>query len=107
MTTPDAELHAPALCDLEVLSVLRRGLLARSLSERRAAEAVGHYRLLPLRRHSHMSLLERVLNLRHNFSAYDASYVALAELLDAEIVTADASLAQAIRTHSRLRVVSA
>ena len=50
---------------------------------------------------------ERVLSLRHNFSAYDASYVALAELLDAEIVTADAPLAQAIRTHSKLRVLSA
>jgi len=48
-----------------------------------------------------------VPNLRHNFSAYDARYVALAELLDAEIVTADAPLAQAIRTHSKLRVLSA
>jgi len=54
-----------------------------------------------------MGLLERILSLRHNFSAYDASYVALAELLDAEIVTADAALARAIRTHSRLRVLSA
>ena len=54
-----------------------------------------------------MGLLERVLSLRHNFSPYDASYVALAELLDAEIVTADAPLAQAIRTHSKLRVLSA
>ena len=102
-----AELHAPALCDVEVVSVLRRGLLARLLSARRAAEAVSHYLLLPLRRHGHMGLLERILSLRHNFSAYDASYVALAELLDAEIVTADAALAQAIRTHSRLRVLSA
>jgi len=50
-----------------------------------------------------LGLLERVLSLRHNFS----SYVALAELLDAEIVTADAPLAQAIRTHSKLRVLSA
>ena len=92
---------------MEVVSVLRRGLLARLLSARRAAEAVGHYLLLPLRRHGHMGLLERVLSLRHNFSAYDASYVALAELLDAEIVTADAPLAQAIRAHSKLRVLSA
>ena len=59
------------------------------------------------RRHGHMGVLDRVLSLRHNFSAYDASYVALAELLDAEIVTADAPLAQAIRTHSKLRVLSA
>ena len=92
---------------MEVVSVLRRGLLARLLSARRAAEAVSHYLLLPLRRHGQMGLLERILSLRHDFSAYDASYVALAELLEAEIVTADAPLAQAIRTHSRLRVLSA
>ena len=54
-----------------------------------------------------MGLLDRVLSLRHNFSAYDASYVALAELLDAEMVTGDAPLAQTIRTHSKLRVLSA
>jgi predicted nucleic acid-binding protein len=64
-------------------------------------------RSVPDRLHRELVRRDRVLSLRNNFSAYDASYLALAELLDAEIVTADVPLAQAIRTHSKLRVLSA
>jgi predicted nucleic acid-binding protein len=52
-----------------------------------------------------MSLLERVLELRHNFSAYDAMYVALAEHLDADIHSADEPLRRAMLAHTRLRIV--
>lgn len=96
ITAPDVDLHVPALCDVEVASGLRRAMLAGLVSERRAAEALEDYLDLPLTRHSHRSLLGRVLELRENFSAYDATYVALAERLKAEILTADARLGRAV-----------
>lgn len=91
----DAELHTPALCDVEVASALRRLLRSGSLDDARAAEAIDDYLALPLERHGHEALLSRVLELRENFSAYDATYVALAERLGASLLTADAALARA------------
>ncbi|MCZ6878353.1 MAG: type II toxin-antitoxin system VapC family toxin, partial [Acidobacteria bacterium] len=80
-------------------SALRRALLAKRLSEKRATEALEDYLDLPLIRHGHLNLLERVLQLRDNFSAYDATYLSLAESLGAHFVTADDSLARAVRRH--------
>lgn len=99
ITVADVDLHVPALCDVEVAAALRRALLARSLTERRAREALADYQALPLTRHGHEGLLGRALALRHNFSAYDAMYVALAEGLRAELVTADAALGRAARPY--------
>lgn len=75
------------------------------LDERRAAAALEDYLDLPLTRHPHESLLSRALQLRHNVSAYDAAYVALAEQLGAELLTADARLANAVRTHVGIAVL--
>ena len=99
------DLHVPALCDVEVTSVLRRALLAGRMSSERAATAVADYLDLPLARHGHQALLARILELRANFSAYDAAYVALAERLGAVLLTADAPLARAVRTHLDLAVL--
>ena len=99
VTASDCDLHVPTLCDVEVCSALRRALLAKRLSEQRAAEALEDYFDLPLIRHGHLRLLERVLQLRENFSAYDATYLSLAESLGALFVTADDSLARAVRRH--------
>ena len=99
VTASDADVHVPALCDVEVVAALRRALLGRSLTERRAREALADYQALPLTRHGHQPLLERALTLRHNFSAYDAMYVALAEELRAELLTADDALARAARKY--------
>lgn len=96
----DADLHVPALADIEVAAGLRRGLLRRALSEERLAQAVEDYLDLPLTRHGHQQLLSRVLTLRDNFSAYDATYVALAEQLGGELLTADEGLARAVRMHT-------
>ena len=98
----DADLHVPALCDVEVAAGLRRGMLRGALSEERTAEAIEDYLDLPLTRHGHQRLLPRILSLRDNFSAYDATYVALAERLDGELLTADERLARAARRHTRL-----
>jgi predicted nucleic acid-binding protein len=100
----DPDLHVPALCDVEVVSGLRRSLHARALAHRRALEAVQDYLDLPLTRHGHQGLLERMLELRANFTAYDATYVALAEELAGGLLTADDRLARAVRSHTNLRV---
>ena len=62
---------------------------------------------LPIVRYDHGPLMHRVLELRHNFSAYDASYVALAEALGVPLLTADARLASAAREHTDVSVHSA
>jgi predicted nucleic acid-binding protein len=103
----ETDLHTPALCDVEVASALRRGLLSRKLSAMRAADAVEDYLDLPLFRHGHQALLGRVLELRSNFSAYDAAYVALAEQLKGELLTADGALAGSVRSQLPLRLALA
>lgn len=101
LEAPDADLHVPSLCDLEVMAIVRRVLGERrsSLSLSRAREVLDDYVDLPLTRHEHLALLPRIFELRENFSAYDASYVVLAELLGGELITADGRLARAARRH--------
>ena len=106
MAAPDVELHVPALCDVEVASALRRGLAAGRLDEARALAALEDLADLPLTRHGHQLLLGRILALRHNLSAYDATYAALAERLDASLLTADRGLAAAAASHLRLPVIA-
>lgn len=102
----DHDLHVPALCDVEVTSALRRALRVGALDERRAEEAVEDYLDLPLTRHGHQSLVIRMLELRDNFSAYDATYVALAELLGGDLLTGDGPLARSVRTHAGIPLVT-
>ena len=97
-------LHTPALCDVEVASILRRALLEDRLSVERVAEALDDYLILPLTRHGHLPLLGRILVLRHNFSAYDSCYLALAERLEGSLLTGDRKLAAAARRHLALDV---
>ncbi|TAH39248.1 MAG: PIN domain-containing protein [Planctomycetota bacterium] len=89
-----ASLHAPHLLDLEVAQVLRRFRASRELSVTRAAEALEDYLDLPIRRHSHEILLPRIWQLRGRVTAYDASYLALAESLEAPLVTCDRGMAR-------------
>jgi predicted nucleic acid-binding protein len=104
---PGVSLHVPALCDVEVAAVLRRALLTKRLDEGRAREALIDYFDLPITRHGHAALVARILQLRDNFSAYDATYAALAETLGASFVTADDALARAARTHLSIAVHAA
>jgi predicted nucleic acid-binding protein len=101
----DTDIRVPALCDIEVAAGLRRALLRGLLPPERAALALDQYSMLPLTRHDHRALLVRVLELRSNFSAYDACYVALAERLKADLLTADEPLARAVRTHTAIRLL--
>jgi predicted nucleic acid-binding protein len=100
----EVALHVPALCDVEVAAGMRRAWLLRRLREDRMRDAIVDYLDLPLTRHGHLALLARVLQLRANFSAYDATYVALAEALNAPLLTADDALARAVRSHTSLTI---
>jgi predicted nucleic acid-binding protein len=98
-------LHAPHLLDVEVAQVVRRFALAGEIDGERAEAALDDLMAFPIRRHPHGLLLSRVLALQNNFSAYDAMYVALAEALDAALVTHDRRLATAARRHARVELV--
>jgi len=96
-------LHAPHLLDLEVAQVLRRYAASGELDPRRGAQALEDLADFPLLRYPHDVLLPRIWELRNNLTAYDAAYVALAEVLKAPLVTRDAALVSP-RIH-RARVV--
>lgn len=102
------DLHAPHLIDVEVLSALRRVVASGEASPTRADEAVTDLLDLPLDRYSHEVLVPRVWELRENFSAYDATYLALAEAVAEEpvpLLTADARLARAAGDHAAVPVL--
>lgn len=88
------EFHLPHLADVEVTQGLRRLVRTGEVSPDRAAEAITDLADLDLHRHPHLDLLTRAWKLRENVTAYDAMYVALAEALDARIITCDAPLAK-------------
>jgi predicted nucleic acid-binding protein len=91
-------LHAPELVEPEILNALRRLVAAGRIEEHRAAEAVSDLGDARLIRYPHAPLRARVWDLRHNLTAYDATYLALAEALhDGTLLTADHGLATAAR----------
>ena len=88
-------LAAPHLIDVETAHVLRRYAQAGEIDDRRGRKAIDDLADMPVRRYPHDVLLPRVWDLQHNLTAYDAVYVALAEALDAPLVTRDRRLARA------------
>jgi predicted nucleic acid-binding protein len=104
------ELHTPQLFDLEVLNALRRALIRREIPEWRGHDAVADLLDLRINRYPHQGFLERIWTLRNDFTAYDASYLALTETLSedgAALLTTDASFARALREHSDVEVLLA
>ena len=89
------KLVAPAIVDLEVLSVLRRLARSGQLNHERVESAIVDLVDLPMRRADRAPLLNRCWQLRENLTIYDAAYVALAETLDLTLLTADIRLARA------------
>ncbi len=90
-----ADLAAPELVDAEVLSVLRREVIASRLDANRAGQAVLDLREWPLERIPHRGLLNDAWALRGHVSAYDALYVAAARARTAGLLTADGPLSRA------------
>jgi predicted nucleic acid-binding protein len=89
------ELSVPDLVDVEVVSVLRRRWLAKTMTARRFSTAIDDLSALPADRYPVLPFMPRAYDLRANVSAYDATYVALAEQLDCALLTADRRLAAA------------
>ena len=77
---PDETLHAPHLIDLEIAQTLRRYQAIGEMSAQGAHEALLAFAQMPLERHAHWPFLDRIWELRHNFTAYDAAYVAWRKL---------------------------
>ncbi len=98
-------LHAPHLLDVEIAQVVRRFVAIGDISAARGQAALTDLADFPLRRYPHDILLPRIWALRHNFMAYDAAYVALAEALGAVLVTRDARLAAGAGHFARIEVV--
>ena len=88
-------LHAPALLDIEVIQVVRRYAAAGEISPQAGSRVVHTLGELDITRYMHGLLLPTIWNLRHNLTAYDAAFVALAAILDAPLVTRDIRIARA------------
>lgn len=101
----DTELNAPTLLDYEVASALRGHALAGRLSEHRLADAVDDFGALHIYRYPLSTMMRSVLDIRENFTVYDAAYIVLAQALEAPLVTADTKLAGAHRFGVDVRVL--
>jgi len=100
----DGDLHAPHLIDTEVLHALRRMLRRGQISGERAHDGRTDFAELTIVRYPHEPLNERVWELRENLTAYDATFVALAEALDTPLITCDARLAAAPGHHAHVEL---
>lgn len=103
---PGTTVHAPALLGVEVAAALRGLVLARKLGADRARAALEDLTDLGVEIYDPTDLLPRVWDLRDDVSAYDAAYLALAEVLDAPLVTADARLAGVPGVGAEVEVVA-
>ena len=97
-------LHAPHLLDVEVAQVVRRYAAKGDIDAARGRAALADLADFPLRRYPHDFLLSRIWDLRHNLTAYDAAYVALAEALDMPLLTRDRRLAATAGHRARIEL---
>lgn len=99
------DIHAPHLLDIEVTHVLRRVTRLHGLSSEKAEGALAELALFSIERHSHIDLLPRIWELRHNLTAYDGAYVSLAEALDAPLITLDKPLSGASGHEAKIELI--
>jgi predicted nucleic acid-binding protein len=100
----DGDLHAPHLLDVEFQHALRRLVIGGALGNDRAADARVDFADLTVVRYPHVSMADRMWELRHNVTAYDAAFLTLAEALDVPLVTCDARIARAPRHRASVEV---
>jgi predicted nucleic acid-binding protein len=98
-------LHTPHLLDVEVAQVIRRYAAKGEIDGERGGAALDDLADFPLRRYPHDFLLPRVWELRNNLTAYDAAYVALAEVLDIPLLTRDRRLAAAAGHRAQIELI--
>ncbi len=102
---PPVTLHVPHLLDVEIAQVLRRYVREKTMTASRGEEVLQDLYDLPLNRYPHDILMPRVWELRATLTAYDAVYVALAELLDAPLLTSDRKIALASGHSASVQVI--
>ncbi len=100
-----AEVHAPYLLDIEVLSALGRLIRQKELNSERATAGLNWLFDLGIEHHHSEEIAWRAFALRDSLSAYDAAYVAVAEFLDAPLLTADGRLARTHGHHARIELI--
>ena len=103
--TVETSVASPALIDLEFTNVLRGLVAKKSIGPRLAERALSEFVKAPIQRYAHLALLDRVWRLRENLTAYDASYIALAELLGVDLLTIDRRLAGVPGIRCRVEVL--
>jgi predicted nucleic acid-binding protein len=96
------ELAAPHLLDIEVTSALRGLVAGRQIDSRECEKLLIALSRLPAERYSHVPLLDRIWQLRHNFTAYDAAYIALAEAVEGVLFTCDSRIGRGHRAKVRV-----
>jgi predicted nucleic acid-binding protein len=102
---PGQSLHAPHLLDIEVAQVVRNYAARGDIDAERGRMALDDLGGLRMQRYPHDFLLPRIWSLRNNVTAYDAVYVALAEALDAVLLTRDHRLAGAAGHFAQVALV--
>ena len=101
-----SDLIAPALIDVELVHALRGRVRGGKLEARIAVQSIADLRRIPMERCDMLPLLDLVWQLRENLTAYDATFVALAEAFDAVLVTGDERLAKSTGPRCRFQIVS-
>ncbi len=99
-------MHAPQLLDIEITQVLRRLVQRKEISAARAEQALDDLADLVIERHEHQSLVRRIWQMRDSLTAYDGAYVALAEALEAPLLTCDAKLAGAHGHDAKIELIA-
>jgi predicted nucleic acid-binding protein len=100
----DDDHAAPHMVDVETMNVIRKYHLDGRLDETAARQAVEDLELWPGERFAHTRLIPRAWELRNNVRGWDAFYVALAEALDATLLTLDERLSRALGPRCRIEV---
>lgn len=98
-------LHAPHLIDVEVAQVMRRYSRLGEIDAVRGMQVLEDLNDFPIARYPHHPFLSRIWELRHNVTAYDAAYVALAEALAVPLLTRDAKLASSAGHDARIELI--
>jgi predicted nucleic acid-binding protein len=98
----DESFVVPHLIDVEAMSAIRRLVAGQRIGAHRSEQFLTGLAALPAERYSHTPLIGRIWELRHNFTAYDATYIALAEAMNAVLYTCDEKLCKGHRARVKL-----
>ena len=103
---PSESLHAPHLLDIEETHALHRLVQREEITTIRAEQGLEDFSQMLIERHGHQPLTERIWQMRESLTAHDGAYVALAEALEAPLLTCDAKLARAHGHQAKVELIA-